>query len=142
MLFSFRIFSTSSFVIMLDEIKSKKYGIKIGADVKSTRARTVREFMQDAARYGYHRQAAWYWDACVALGIDISAFVFISVNKTPAHECYVIELDGGDIELGRSQNRELLHELAWRLKTNNFGSRDGDDIVVGSLPQWAYSQGA
>ena len=125
-----------------DKVSLSYHGTKLAADVKSTKARTVKEFMKDAAKYGYHRQAAWYWDACVAIGIDITAFVFISVNKTPAHECHAIELDRDDIELGRSQNRELLHELAWRLDTNNFTSRDGDGIVVGNLPQWAYSQGA
>lgn len=108
------------------------------ADFKTTRTTTARTFAADAAKYGYHRQAAWYWDAAVALGMSPCAFLDITVDKTPAHETSIYELATGAIELGRTQNRKAIHELAWRLETDTWTAPHHGEILMLDLPEWAY----
>jgi hypothetical protein len=111
------------------------------SDIKTTRAEDHREFSSAIANYGYHRQAAWYSDAVAALtGGEPQAFCFITVNKTPAHECHVYELMPSAIQIGREENRQLLIELAYRLKTNDWNARDFGTILEIDLPAWAYKQ--
>jgi hypothetical protein len=110
------------------------------SDIKTTRAEDHRDFSSAIASFGYHRQAAWYWDGVESLGYDVPAFCFITVNKTPAHECHVYELQPSAIELGREENRQLLVELAHRLNTDNWTSRDHGTILEIDLPTWAYRQ--
>jgi hypothetical protein len=109
------------------------------SDIKTTRAEDTRQFSRAIADYGYHRQAAWYVDAVHSLGIeDVPAFCFITVNKTPAHECHVYELAPPAIELGREENRQILIELKHRLDTNDWRCRDADTINEIDLPTSAY----
>ncbi len=107
-------------------------------DFKTTRTTTARTFAADANKYGYHRQAAWYQDAVIAIGMSPLASLCIPVDKTPAHETRIYELDPAAIELGRSQNRKAIHELAWRLKTDTWTAPHHGEILMLDLPEWAY----
>jgi len=107
-------------------------------DLKTTRAANPRKFINDAVEFGYHRQAAYYLDAAISYGMEPRGFVFVTVNKTPAHEVMAIQLPERAIEFGRQQNREALHELAWRLSENRWESRTANDIIELDLPEWAY----
>lgn len=113
-------------------------GEAVLADIKTTRATDHHRFAADMARYGYHRQAAWYEDGIRALGYNVPAFCFITVDKTPAHECHVYELVPAAIQLGRSENRQLLRELAHRLQADDWRSRDIDTILELDLPGYKY----
>jgi exodeoxyribonuclease VIII len=115
-------------------------GEYILADIKTTRATTPREFSKDCVAYGYHRQAAWYIDGAKSLGWDVPAWCFITVDKTPAHECHVYELHPAAIEKGREENRVLLHELRKRLDAGNWNAPDHGSIVQLDLPTWAYRE--
>lgn len=122
-----------------DRIADLPLGIVL-ADVKTTRATTPREFANDAVKFGYHRQAAWYIDGAIAFGFDPKAFIFIVVNKTPAHECEVYSLAWRAIEQGRAENRAALRELALRLETGNWNSSRWGDVYDLDLPEWAYKE--
>ncbi|KKL09999.1 hypothetical protein LCGC14_2560240, partial [marine sediment metagenome] len=109
-------------------------------DFKTTRTTTARTFAADVVKYGYHRQGAWYWDAAVALGMSPCASLIIPVDKTPAHETRIYELSREAVELGRTQNRNALHELAWRLETNTWTAPHHGEILTLDLPEWAYRE--
>lgn len=114
------------------------YGEPIVVDIKTTRATTPRRFAADCFAFGYHRQAAWYAEGLRELGEDPVAFVFIVVDKTPAHECTVYELDPKAIELGHQQNRVAIDELARRLETGDWDSRQRGKTLLLDLPTYAY----
>ena len=122
----------------LDKIAEVPLGIAI-TDLKTTRAVKVRDFMRDAVTYGYHRQAAWYMDGAREIGLDPIAFLWITVDKSPAHECLVHELHPDDIELGRQHNRQVLRELEYRLATDDWTGRGNDCILLSRLPAWAHN---
>ena len=107
-------------------------------DFKTTRTTTPRTFATDAAQYGYHRQAAWYADGMRAMGMPPVACLLITVDKTPAHETNIYELEPEAIEHGRQQNRNAIHELAWRLDTNTWTAPHHGEIRMLDLPEWAY----
>ena len=115
-------------------------GKAIAVDFKTTKAITQREFVSDACKYGYHRQAAWYWDGLIEWGMDVRRFVFIAVDKSPAHQCRVYEFGPEDIALGCEENRCLLAELARRLETDDWSDPLGKDVLTVHLPAWKHAE--
>lgn len=110
-------------------------------DFKTTKAMTPREFAADAVKYGYHRQAAWYIEAVEAYGYEVArkGFPFITVDKSPAHECRVYTLPERAIELGRQENRMNRRELARRLEEDDWTDPLGKEVHEVDLPEYAYS---
>lgn len=113
-------------------------GRVIVPDFKTTKCVTPREFASDAAKYRYHCQAAWYWEAVALFGYDVAGFLFITVDKSPAHECRVYELPPCAIELGREENRMARRDLARRLDEDDWTDPLGREIMQVDLPDWAY----
>jgi len=112
-------------------------------DVKTTQCdpTSEREWANEVAKYQYHRQAAWYWDAVEAFyGKEPAARCFIVLGNTPPYSCVVRELAGRAIELGRQENRAALLDLAGRLQTNNWYPRGYGHVQVCDLPQWKYDK--
>jgi len=107
-------------------------------DFKTTRAVDLTDFQRDTAKFGYHRQAAWYTEAVELFGYDIEAFLFVSVNKTPAHEVYVHRLSPDALQLGREENDLARLELARRLAEDDWSNPAAAEIHELDLPQWAY----
>jgi hypothetical protein len=108
-------------------------------DFKTTRSWTPRTFSSDITKFGFHRQAAWYIDGVLDyFQEDVESFLFIPVDKTPAHETRIYELHPEAIKLGRLENRKALTELAYRLDSNNWNSRDKGEIKILDLPDWKY----
>lgn len=114
-------------------------GRVIVPDFKTTRCLTPREFAADAAKLGYHRQAACYSDAVALFGYDVAGFVFVTVDKSPAHECRVYELPPCAIELGREENRMARRDLARRLAEDDWTDPLSREIMQVDLPKWAYT---
>ncbi len=109
-------------------------------DFKTTKALTPWEFTRDALKYGYHRQGAWYSEPVELFGYDVAGFVFITVDKSPAHEVRVYELPERALQLGREQNRANRRELARRLDQDDWSDPLGAEILVVDLPERAYSE--
>jgi len=115
-------------------------GRTIAVDFKTTKAVTKREFIKDACKYGYHRQAAWYWDGLVEFGMDVEDFVFIAVDKSPAHQCFTYRFEDCDIALGRDENRCLVNELAKRLEDDNWLHPLSGKLITIRLPAWKHAE--
>jgi len=110
-------------------------GRVIVVDLKSSRAPRPRDWPREVAKWGYHRQAAFYCDAVEALGYDVDCFRFVTVDNEPPYECLVYELPPEDVEQGRSENARLLDELASRLRNDDWRTADG--VLQLGLPAWA-----
>lgn len=73
-------------------------------DVKTTTNASYAVFQKTLfdRKYGYYRQAAFYWDAYTAImGRPPRAFVFIVVENAPPHEVAVYAVDLDCLLLGR-----------------------------------------
>lgn len=115
------------------------YSRVIVVDFKTTRALTPREFASEAVKWGYHRQEAWYREGVERFGYDIAAFLFVTVDKSPAHECRVYELSSSALQLGREENQSIRRDLAHRLETDDWTDPYGKEILTIDLPAWAYT---
>lgn len=122
-----------------DKIAETDLGTVV-VDLKTTRALSPREFANDIVRFGYHRQAAWYLDAADLAGFNPVAFCFVCVDKSPAHECVVYQLDARAIELGRQQNRDAIADLARRLESDSWQGPRWAAVFNVDLPDWAYRE--
>ena len=134
----------------LDSVRWLDSMTAVIVDLKTTNDPSPDAFSKAIARFGYHRQAAFYMDAVKALRPGVEVFYeLIAVRSTPPYEtaCYsLIEEppaeDGapirGAIELGRQQYTENLHELARRIRDNDWLADWQIEPVPISLPPWAF----
>jgi hypothetical protein len=78
-------------------------------DIKTTNARTYREFLASCVDYRYDRQAAYYLDGTPGA----RRFVFIGVQKQPPFQTFYFEATDcpGFVEGGRKQYRALLSAI-------------------------------
>lgn len=63
------------------DIVSTVFGQRFCADLKTTESANPEAIQRTIAKYGYHRQAAWYLDGMKAIGQPCEAFIFIFVEK-------------------------------------------------------------
>lgn len=81
-------------------------------DIKTTRARTYRQFIECCEEYQYDRQAAFYLD-----GLQARRFVFLGVQKAEPFQVFYFEptadiIGQAFIQDGRERYRRLLSLLA------------------------------
>ena len=108
-------------------------------DFKTTRCRTPRTFYKAAAELGYHRQLAWYQEPVELFGYEVvPEGVFLTSDKSPAHECRVYELPKHDIDLGHRENRAFRREFSWRKDNDDWTDPLSQEAIVGQLPRWAH----
>ena len=109
------------------------------ADLKTTQDASVEAFQRSIFEYGYHRQAAMYFRACKALGIDIKHFSIIAVEKEAPFGCNVFSLDEAAIHQGDQELTDLMKQVQlWQ----NTGHVPGysDTVISASLPEWAWKR--
>jgi hypothetical protein len=89
------------------KLKADIVGSDFVVDIKTTAANNLESFMEQALKFDYHRQAAWYLDCPL---IQASKFVFIAVSKTAPYPVFTWELDKYDtiIETGREEYKLLI----------------------------------
>ncbi len=92
------------------KLKADIVNSKYVVDVKTTAATSLESFMEQAIKYDYHRQAAWYID-CPEITAD--TFVFIAVCKSSPYQVFTWEISSSDpfIEAGRDDYNYLLSQL-------------------------------
>jgi len=76
-------------------------------DVKTTSAWSQKKFIEDAHKYDYDRQAAFYLD-----GLKAKNFLFIAVQKRSPHNIYFLDTANmpGFIDYGRKKYTYLLQK--------------------------------
>ncbi len=98
------------------------------------------EFARQAARKGYHRQAAYYSDGyAIASGRPVLAFVFVVIETEWPYAASAVMLDDASMAAGRNLYRRNLSRYAECLKTNTWPSYSSAIELV-SLPQYALEE--
>ncbi len=59
-------------------------------DIKTTSARSQRDFEQTCYCYEYDRQAAWYLDGCRQAGASADRFALLGIQKQKPHNLYIV----------------------------------------------------
>jgi hypothetical protein len=108
-------------------------------DFKTTRCRTPRTFIKAAGELGYHRQLAWYSEPVELFGYEVAPQgIFLTSDKSPAHECRVYELPEHDIELGHRENAAFRRALARRLAEDDWTDPLSQEAIEIALPRWVH----
>lgn len=110
-------------------------------DVKSTEDAGPEEFARSAAKYFYHKQAAFYTDALAYAGCPVAplGFMFVAVEKTAPFGVAVYQLTEDAIELGRSLYFADLERFAECKRTGQWGAYPQHAQLL-KLPRWAFSE--
>lgn len=80
-------------------------------DLKTCVSASKRDFENAIEDRLYHMRAAFYLDACRALGYDKVHFVFVAIEKTPPYECVLYKLSQKYIQDGRKTWMELAQKF-------------------------------
>lgn len=77
----------------------------IGADLKTTATKTLKDFEDSIMMYGYNRQAAFYMDA-----LGLTSFIFFGIGKSYPHPTFTVHLPIDDPRIieGRQEYEELI----------------------------------
>lgn len=110
------------------------------SDIKTTTDASPKAFANTIARYGYHRQAAFYSQLSERLTGKPAEFYFVAVETgvVPRVEVYQIEEDAllaGERELFDADTG-LLPRLAESLATNNWRPSHYGKVLSIGLPRW------
>ena len=88
------------------------------------------------AKWGYHRQAAWYLDGMEAVGQPCEAFLFIFVEKNFPHLVTMCQLDEAALTKGREDSDRAVEILQGCQSTGLYPCYTRDILTLG-LPAWA-----
>tara|TARA_R110000824_G_scaffold7386_5_gene33174 strand:+ start:558 stop:1403 length:846 start_codon:yes stop_codon:yes gene_type:complete len=110
-------------------------------DLKTTTSVATRDFSNDAAKYGYHLQAAWYLRGLAAISPDSSIhaprrFIIIAVEKSAPHCVAVYELDQNAITAGDLTVSRYLLEWERCTERDEWPAPAGEGVETLALPAW------
>jgi len=108
-------------------------------DFKTTRARNLREFTADCARYLYHGQVAWYEAGAKAAGLLNHAAempYIIAAQTVEPYDVWVIRVAGLAIAAGRSMCDGLLAKYMTCKQDDHWPGIAPDEVDL-DLPAWA-----
>jgi hypothetical protein len=106
-------------------------------DLKTSRtSASLAECVKEVAKWGYHRQAAFYQDAAEEAYNRRPDFLFIFVSKVAPYRVEVFELDEEFIEIGREQNAHGLKTYAECMASGIWKPRTHGTVSKLSPPRW------
>lgn len=106
-------------------------------DVKTTEDALAGVFAMSVARYGYHRQLAFYAMACEAVGLPVERRIIIAVEKSAPFAVSVYELGLNSFWRGQDQVERALADFK---ACQDSGQWPGysEDIQTIDLPTYAF----
>lgn len=123
-----------------DYIRPMEDGSVVLFDLKTTEDASAGAFARSTANFGYYQQAAYYSDVIESLGVKVSGFYFIAVEKQAPYYHAIYTLKNEHIELGRTHYTKAL-EMA-KNKDKYLGKKlysDGEQVIqVLDLPTWIF----
>lgn len=106
-------------------------------DYKTAICSEPNAFVRSAAKFGYHMQAAWYYDIAVDLELDPTAFAFVVQEKEAPYLVTVIELPADLVQAGRERNRRALQRFRDCTESGIWpGYLPDDQFATPSAPAW------
>lgn len=111
-------------------------------DLKTTDDASEESFAKSIARYGYHRQGAFYLRGLADCGVPLEHFAVISVEKTPPHGVSVFQVDHDALQLGEEELIPLIDRYRQCRESGRWPSYQNDgaaDIPFIDLPRFYYA---
>lgn len=106
-------------------------------DLKTTKvACDERSLADHIARFGYHRQAAFYSKGYLAYYGRLPSFVFAFVQVVEPYETALIQLSPSFLARGMAEVDEALADLAARIATGNWQRTTYGQVVQVDEPRW------
>jgi hypothetical protein len=126
-------------------------GVLIVPDYKSCYSASPEDAAKALYNNGYYRQAAWYEDGVVAVGLaDAAAFVLVMQEKFPPYQVAVYQPDQFAMAAGRRLNRKAIavyrdcvqtgHWPGYAVPTGAGVLTSDRDVLPLALPGWAEYQ--
>jgi len=112
--------------------------LSFAMDLKTTTDASPAEFGRSIAKYGYHRQHAFYSDGFRTLGAPIRHYLLLAVERDPPHAVGLYHIDAAAEERGFVIAHRAMDKMAACLKAGKWPAYS-DNIEALTLPGWAYS---
>lgn len=117
------------------DMVSTVFGHRYIADLKTTESVNPESIRKSIARWGYHRQAAWYLSGMEAIGKPCEAFIFIFVEKSYPYLVTMCQLDDDALSKGMNECLKAISTLKECQKSGTWPCYTRDIITI-SLPHW------
>lgn len=118
------------------DIVAEVYGRRFIADLKTTESVNPEAIRKSIAKWGYHRQAAWYLSGMEAVGRPCDAFIFIFVEKTYPYLVTMCQLDEEALAKGMEECLRAVSTLKECQDSGTWPCYTREIITLG-LPKWA-----
>lgn len=118
------------------DIVAEVHGRRYIGDLKTTESVEPEAIAKSIAKWGYHRQAAWYLHGMEAVGKPCDAFIFIFVEKSWPHLVTMCQLDEAAITRGFEECARAVDILKECRASGKWPCYTRDIIEI-SLPRWA-----
>lgn len=118
------------------DIVAEVYGRRFIADLKTTESVNPEAIRKSIAKWGYHRQAAWYLSGMEAVGKPCEAFIFIFVEKTYPYLVTMCQLDEDALAKGMEECLRAVSTLKECQASGTWPCYTREIITLG-LPKWA-----
>jgi exodeoxyribonuclease VIII len=96
--------------------------LKMVVDLKSTQDARPDAFAKSVAEFRYHVQEAFYRDGFAAIGEEITAFLFVAIEKKSPYAIRTYNLDEEALVCGAEEKDANMAALASAIKTGEFPS--------------------
>ena len=114
-------------------------------DLKTSRNPSEEDWVRDATRLGYHRQAAFYlhglYESRQLAREKPVCFLHIVVGSVVPFDVFAYQLDDEAIALGAKEFFQSLSELKERRDNDDWTERNYGKIANVSLPRWYLAKG-
>ena len=118
------------------DIVAEVFGRRYIADLKTTESVNPEAIRKSIAKWGYHRQAAWYLSGMEAVGRPCDAFIFIFVEKTYPYLVTMCQLDEEALAKGMEECLMAVSTLKECQASGTWPCYTREIITLG-LPKWA-----
>ena len=118
------------------DIVAEVFGHRYIADLKTTESVNPEAIRKSIAKWGYHRQAAWYLSGMEAVGRPCDAFIFIFVEKTYPYLVTMCQLDEEALAKGMEECLRAVSTLKECQASGTWPCYTREIITLG-LPKWA-----
>lgn len=118
------------------DIVAEVFGRRYIADLKTTESVNPEAIRKSIAKWGYHRQAAWYLAGMEAVGKPCDAFIFIFVEKTYPYLVTMCQLDEDALAKGMEECLRAVSTLKECQASGTWPCYTREIITLG-LPKWA-----